>query len=169
VRIHRLLFPLVALALVLGLYHVEVFTPPALAQSEAQAIEELVKATRGDLRKRRDSAVNTLVTLEGDQAKRFRPLQRAYDEELRAILDERLEIAKEFVEIHNKLTPETARPIAERFFKAEEARLALHRKYFQKMSDEVSVVAAIQFLQLQSQFETMYDMQVASAAPLATK
>ena len=35
--------------------------------------------------------------------------------------------------------------------------------------EQVSAIVAIQFIQLQRQFETMYDMQAASNVPLAMK
>ena len=44
---------------------------------------------------------------------------------------------------------------------------ALLRKYFDLMAAQVSPVAAGQFLQIERQFETMADLKVATAMPLA--
>jgi hypothetical protein len=149
------------------------FVQPAQAQSgggsQAQALDEYLKMVRGDLAKRRDSALRGLLQLDDAEAKTFWPLQQAYDAELKRISDARLFLVREFGQVYDKLTAEKAKGLAVRFFELDDQRIALHRKYFERISEEVSPVVAVQFIQLQRQFETMASLKLATNAPLAVK
>ena len=59
--------------------------------------------------------------------------------------------------------------LAGRTFDIGAKRSALHRKYYDRISSEISPVIAIQYLQLQAQFETMFDMKLATNVPLAMR
>jgi len=136
---------------------------------QAQSLEELFKVTRGELKARRDSALSTLVQLEGEESKKFRPLVQEYDAEMAKLGEARLALMTEFGKASDKLTPDQARSFADRFFKLEDERSAVRRKYYDRIAQEISPVVAVQFMQLQRQFETMGDLKLASVAPLALR
>ena len=144
---------------------------PAQAESPndatVKALEEYLKAARGDLMQRRDSAVKTLIKLDGDQAKAFAQLREQYDAELKKIGDARGTLLREYAKVYKSPSPEQAKDFAARSIKLDEDRNNLRRKYFDLMSEKVSVLAASQFLQLQRQFETLMDVQTQSIVPLA--
>jgi hypothetical protein len=144
---------------------------PAQGQTDAdaKALEDYFKVVRGDIVKRRDSALRGILQLEEAEAKAFWPLKEQYDAELKKMSDVRLGLVREYAKVYDKLTAETANDLAARFLTLDEQRLALHRKYFKLMTEQVSPVIAVQFLQLQRQFETMADMKLATNAPLAVK
>jgi hypothetical protein len=133
----------------------------------AQHLEDYLKTLRGDLVARRDSALVALVQLSEAQAKTFWPLRDAYDAEALKLSDRRVALTTEFAGTQGALTAEKARAFADRMFELESERIALRRKYFDKMAADVSPVAAVQFLQLQRQFETMLDVKAAAVVPLA--
>lgn len=132
-----------------------------------QALEDHLKAARGDIYQRRDSAVRTLIKLEGDQAKTFAQLVAQYDEELKKIGAARGALLREYVNVYRNPTPDQAKDMALRSIKLDDDRNALRRKYFDLMAEKVSVLAAGQFLQLERQFETLMDVQTQSIVPLA--
>jgi hypothetical protein len=142
-------------------------TTAATPVAADEQLDNLIQTLRSDLGQRRNSALSTLVKLEGEQKKAFWALTGAYDKELRKITERRVALIKEFSGIASDPTPEQARSIADRSFDISDARTALHRKFFHKIADEISVVAAVQFIQLQSQFETMADAKIAASVPLA--
>ena len=43
----------------------------------------------------------------------------------------------------------------------------LHRAYFRQISEEISPVVAVQFIQIQNRFETMADVKAATYTPIA--
>jgi hypothetical protein len=97
----------------------------------------------------------------------FWPITKEYDKEMKALREQRLDMLKSFTAVRDKLTPETANQLAERALSLADQRNEVRRKYFKIMSDKVSPTAAMQFLQLESQFETMADLKLATAVPLA--
>jgi len=164
--VSKLKIPCIAtLALALAL----TATPQASAQADKEVLRKYFDAIGTDLAKRRDSAMSVLIELNDQQSKAFWPLKQAYDAELKDIFDARFAVLEEFDGIHDALTPEKAKELAGKALDLDARRTALHRKYFELMSEKVSPVAAVQFLQLQSQFETMADMEIASRVPLAMR
>ena len=132
-----------------------------------QSLEEHLKAARGDILQRRDSAVRTLIKLEGDQAKTFAQLMAQYDAELKKIGEARGALLREYAKVYKNPSPDQAKDVAIRSIKLDEDRNALRRKYFDLMADKVSVLVAGQFLQLERQFETLMDVQTQAIVPLA--
>ena len=141
--------------------------PTPAADPAAQSLEDQIKAMRGDIMERRESALKVLVTLDEAQAKAFWPLKSQYDAELKKLGEAREALLREYVKVHKAMTPAQAKDIASRSLKLDDDRNALRRKYFDLMAEQVSPVAAGQFLQLERQFETMMDFKVQSIVPLA--
>jgi len=135
----------------------------------AKAMKEYVQMIGGDLAAKRDSALSALITLSADEAKVFWPIKKEYDAEFKKLIDERLAVLTEFDSVHDRLTPTLARELADRALATGEKRSKLHRTYFDRISKEVSPIVAVQFLQLQGQFETMFDMKLATTVPLAMR
>lgn len=157
------LVPVCAALLVLG----AVALP---AQDEdTKALEQLFQVAKGELTAKRDSALKTLVTLDGEKEQAFWSLVGQYDKEMAEQRKERRALVEEFVAAHDKLTAGQAEKLADRVLDLDNARNEVRRKYFKRMAKEASPVAAAQFLQLQGQFETMGDLKLATAMPLATE
>jgi hypothetical protein len=144
---------------------------PARAEEQAQTqtLEEYFEVLRGDLTLRRDSALRALIQLGEGEAEPFWALQKAYDAELAQIGEKRLAVAQKYMKHHADLTAEQATGLAQKFLALDDERNALRRKYFEKIAADVSPIVAVQFLQLQRQFETMADLKVATNAPLAVR
>jgi hypothetical protein len=162
VQLVAIVFLLVAVALVLP-------QPARAGDAAAEALQEYVKMIGGDLAARRDSAVKTLLQLSADESKKFWTIKKEYDKEFRALIDQRMALLKEYSKVHDKLTTEKANELAGRSFDIEAKRNTLHRKYYDRIAGEISPVIAIQYLQLQGQFETMFDMKLATNVPLAMR
>jgi hypothetical protein len=137
------------------------------AEPPAQSLEDHLKATREDIRARRESAIRTLVSLDEAQAKVFWPLKSQYDAELKTNGEAREALLREYAKVYQKITPSQAQALGVRSLKLDEDRNALRRKYFDLMSEKVSPVAAAQFLQIERQHETMMDLEVQKIVPLA--
>ena len=136
---------------------------------EMKALEQMFQVAKGELTGKRDSALKTLVELDGEKEKAFWALVQQYDQEMGQQRQQRRAVIEEFVAAHDKLTAEQAEKLADRALDLDNARNEVRRKYFKRMAKEVSPVAAAQFLQRQGQFETMGDLKLASAMPLAAE
>jgi hypothetical protein len=135
--------------------------------TEAEMLEDQLKVIRGDITQRRDSALSTLIQLEGEQAKTFRSIVAEYDGELKKFGEGRRKLLMEYAKNYKNLSPEAAKDLAARSLALDDQRNALRRKTFERMAKEISPIVAVQFLQLQRQFETMADVKLATIVPLA--
>ena len=139
------------------------------ADAEVQALDSYVQMVKGDLKAKRDSALRTLLVMTEEQRAVFDPLKQRYDEERGALRESQLALMRKFMAIHDQLTLESSAALADQFFALDEEVIQLRRKYFKLMSEQIGAVTAVQFLQLQGQFETMADLKLATAAPLAVE
>ena len=139
----------------------------AADKTEAQMLDEHLQAVRGDLMARRDSAIKTLVQVDPSKASAFNTLRGQYDAELKGLGDARRALLHEFLAERKNLSPEKAKDLAARSLELDSKRNAMRRKYFDLMAAQVSPIAAAQFLQVAWQFETMSDLKLATAMPLA--
>jgi hypothetical protein len=140
---------------------------PVTAQSRTDALETHMKQVRAKVVQKRNSALNTILQLDDEQAKAFWPLQKAYDKELQRLGKLDRELVRQFGKIYDKLDATTSADIAARFFDLERDRLDLQQKYLKKVSEQVSPVIAVQFIQLQRQFEIELTMERMKYSPLA--
>ena len=159
----RKLVPVCAALLVLGAVALQA------QDEETKALEQLFQVAKGELTAKRDSALKTLVSLDREKEQAFWSLVGQYDKEMAEQRKERRALVEEFVAAHDKLTAAQAEKLADRVLDLDNARNEVRRKYFKRMAKEASPVAAAQFLQLQGQFETMADLKLATAMPLATE
>jgi hypothetical protein len=158
----------------LALLLVTTLAVPALAApqdipTEEEILRQYVETARGDLRAKRNSALEVMIDLDADEAEVFWPIKQEYDKDSQAYWEARLALVKEYAGMHESLTTETANDLARRVFELEARRTELRRTYFKRLSAEVSTVVAVQFLQVQSQFDSMADLKLATIVPLAVK
>ena len=106
----------------------------ALAQHDAQMAETHMREVRKKAKQKRDSAMGVLLKMTDEQAKAFRPLQQEYDKELKKLGKSERELGREFGEIHDKLTAESAEAIGQKFFDLERKRLELQQNCRQEDS-----------------------------------
>lgn len=140
---------------------------PSLAQTDTEALEEHMRQVRRKVAEKRDSAMSTLMVMTAEQSKAFRPLQKAYTKEQKALDKKDREMIAEFGEVFDKLDAETAAKIGKRFFDIERDRLALQEKYLKQISDAVSPVIAVQFIQLERRFQAQLENERMKYSPLA--
>ena len=141
-----------------------VLTP---AQSDAQALEDYMREVRRKVIQKRDSAVETLIQLTDEQQESFRPIQKEYDKELKQLGKKERKLIGDFSDVYDNLDAPTAQEIGGRFFDLRRERLALQEKYMQRLSDDVSPVVAVQFIQLQRGFEAELELERMKYSPLA--
>ena len=143
--------------------------PAARAQADprAEALEQYMRTLKTDILSRRDATLMAIVKLDGDAQKEFSSLKAAYDKELLKQAKARMKLLREFMTMHKDISADQAKDISSRYFEQETARQGLHERYFKMMFEKISPVVAVQFLQVQGQFETMAAMERAKYVPLA--
>src|SRR3974390_337962 len=123
---------------------------------------------RSDVNSAKVEIVNSIMKLSADDAKKFWPIYRDYENELGDLAIDRAELIQEFVKAHKDGTfeNEKAKDMAKRWFKSQRARLDLLEKYHGKIQKALSPVQAGQFLQIENQMGLFIDVTIASEMPV---
>jgi hypothetical protein len=153
---------LLVLTTVLG-----VAAPAARAAAVNDNIYNYLPLLRSDMNSLKVELVNSIMNLSAEDAKKFWPIYRNYENELGKLAIDRAELVAEFVQSHQdgSFDNAKAKDIARRWFKSQRARLDLLEKYHAKIEKALASVQAGQFLQIENQLGLFIDITIASEMP----
>lgn len=154
-----------------------VLTAPALEQNstdprsgiltlDAGNLRAFVELARSDLKTQKTLVIAQNIQFTDDEAVEFWPLHSEYTVALNQLLDERLELLKEYAGIYKTMTDREATTFASKIFSWEEKRTKLKRTWFKKFSKVVPAKKAAQFFQIENQLNAALDLQLAASLPL---
>jgi hypothetical protein len=157
--------PAVLAVLLLAL--IAFITPAARAEVDDN-IYNYLQLLRSDFNSTKVELINRIMKLSAEDAQKFWPIYREYENDLGKMAVGRAELITEFVQSHKDGTFDNARAddIANRWFKGQRARLDLLEKYHRKVKKALSPVRAGQFLQIENQLGLFIDMTIAAEMPL---
>jgi len=140
---------------------------PAAAAAVSDNIYNYLQLLRSDMNSLKVDLVNSIMKLSAEDAKKFWPIYRDYENELGKLAVNRAEMIAEFVQTHQDGSFDNvkARDMARRWFKSQRARLDLLEKYHGKIEKALSAVQAGQFLQIENQLGLFIDLTIASEMP----
>jgi len=156
-------------ATVLALTTLLSFTAPAApAPAINDNIYNYLQLFRSDVNSAKVSLINSIMKLSTEDAKKFWPIYREYENELGKLAINRAELITEFVQAHKDGTFDEAKAkdMAKRWFKSQRARLDLLEKYHGKIQSALTAVQAGQFLQIENQIGLFIDVAIASEMPV---
>lgn len=127
-----------------------------------------LEVLRSDVNTAKIATLNQAMKLTGPEAELFWPIYRAYEKELAAVGDRKLELIREFGAAHfgGKLDDKKAADLAQRWLKNTQDRLDLWKKYHKRISAKVSPMRGAQFLQIENQMALFVDLNIAAEMPV---
>ncbi len=130
-------------------------------------IYNYLQLLRSDMNSLKVELINSIMKLSAEDAKKFWPIYRDYENELGKEATNRAEMIAEFVHSHQDGSFDNvkAKEMAKRWFKSQRARLDLLEKYHSKIEKALSSVQAGQFLQIENQLGLFIDITIASEMP----
>ena len=146
-------------ALLVGNAKVDIFEDP---------VRDYIDAVRIELFDGKVGLISGVMKLSDEEAEVFWPLYYEYELELFDIGDRRVELIEQFIAAHQTkvLDDIEAREMAAEWFKQGTDRLGLLKKYHELIANELSLLHAIQFLQIEHRVNTVIDLMIASELPL---
>lgn len=131
-------------------------------------VDNYIDRLRSDLKSGKVGVYNQVMQLTDEEARVFWPVYLDYEKELFAWGDRRVSLAKEFVDaqVTQTWTDKKAEEFARKWFRLQEDRLNLWRKYYKRIAKELSPVRAAQFVQIEHEFFLVIDLDLASRVPL---
>jgi len=141
---------------------------PAATAEVDNNLQNYFQLLRSDFNSAKVELVNKIMKLSEQDAKKFWPIYREYENELGKLAINRVELIAEFVKSHQNGTFDNAKAkdVAKRWFKGQRARLDLLERYYGKIEKALSSVQAGQFLQIEHQLALFIDVTIASEMPL---
>ena len=133
---------------------------------EEENLRTYVDLLRKDIKKDKVSILTEMMDLSPDEASKFWPVYKQYDQELTKLGDERIAFIRMYAENYGSLTDQKVTQIANGLLDVEGRRNALKKKYFQKMSQVLNPKQATKFLQIEHQILLLLDLQVAASLPI---
>jgi hypothetical protein len=130
--------------------------------------ESYVALLRSELQTKKIDVIQQNLTLPDDQARKFWPLQRSYENDLSKLDDSGVYFIRDYAKNWDEVNEETARSLGKRVLEYRKKRDDLHGKYFDRISKKISPTVAVKFFQIEMQLEDIVDLGVASSLP-ATK
>jgi hypothetical protein len=137
------------------------------AQTTTNGVPEgYIALLRSDVQSRKVDIIRQNITLSEQEAKTFWPLQRSYENELSTLGDARVNVIRDYARNWDNLSDSTAKDLGTRLLDYQKKRVDLRKKYFDRISNEVTPTVAAKFFQVEIQLENLIDLAVASSVPL---
>jgi hypothetical protein len=138
---------------------------PQAAPSQAtvdQAIEQLRKDARTD--------INTLITASmqftSDEAAKFWPLYKTYEQTRKGLVDERLAIIKEYAKNYSAMTDAKALELVQRALALEEKNAAAKKGFLAELQKALPGKMVARFYQVHTRIDMLVDALFATEVPL---
>ena len=142
--------------------------PAGSAAEVNDNIYNYLQLMRSDMNSLKVELVNSIMKLSAEDAKKFWPIYRDYENALGKLAIDRAELISEFVQAHEDRSFDEvkAKDMARRSFRTQRARLDLLEKYHRKIQKALTSVQAGQFLQIENQLGLFIDITIASEMPV---
>lgn len=142
------------------------FAQKADATSQDMNIRAYIELLRSDLRSQQVAVVAEVMSLTEDEAAKFWPMYKEYQAEIAKITDRKLAGVKEYVDNFPNMTDARAGEITDLALQLESDRVAVKKKYMEKMRQSLTAKTVARFLQVENQIQFLVDLQIASSLPV---
>jgi hypothetical protein len=136
------------------------------AQETLEIPPEIMEAIQSDVATIHMDLMQATIVLEEGQPGKFWPIYDEYLAELKTLTAERTELVKDFALAFETMTDAQAVEMGNRALAFDTRRNELAAKYFRRIADEVSGIAAGQFLQIEARILTIKDLRVQLEVPI---
>ena len=131
-----------------------------------KGVDAYIELLKSDMRTQKVAVITEAMQFTDKESSAFWPVYKKYEFELSEIIDDRIELIKNYVQNYDNLTDEKARQLAKKVFALEKRRTKLKKKYFKRFEKALSSTIAAKFIQVEKQINLLIDLQIASELPL---
>jgi len=138
---------------------------PQGAPSQAavdQAIEQFRKDARTDI----NTLIQAGMQFSADEAAKFWPLYKTYEQARKGLVDERLAIVKEYAKNYSAMTDAKAVELVQRALALEEKHAAAKKGFLAELQKALPGTLVARFYQVHSRIDMMVDAMFAGEIPL---
>lgn len=136
------------------------------AASQQQNLDAYVSLLRKDVASQKFEVMDDVMQLNEDQAAKFWPIYRDYQDELTKINDQRIANIKQYAQNYNNLTDDQANQLVQNAFDYRKQRLELLAKYYDRVKQSLGGVTAARFVDVEDQLLLLIDLKIDSMLPI---
>lgn len=135
---------------------------PQAKMTPEQALEQL----RKDARTEANAIIGAYMKFSSDEAAKFWPLYKTYEERRKALIDERLAIIKEYAQNYSAMTDAKATDLMQRALALEAKSAEAKRGFLAELQKVLPAKTVARFYQVHTRLDTMVDLMFAQELPL---
>jgi hypothetical protein len=137
----------------------------AVADEDAEA-DALMELLRSELRADKKALVTASMDLSDADADVFWPIYEKYEQERTVLGDRTVDLIKRYPDAVNLTGTETLRSLSVDWFKLQDDRISLMKKYYKKMEKQTSLRVAVRWMQIEHRLSLMINLQIVSQIPM---
>jgi hypothetical protein len=130
------------------------------------ATDDYVELLRSDLRADKQALVEYAMDLNEADAQIFWPIYRKYEAERIALADRTVALIKAYPGAVNVTDVQTVAQLGDEWFKIQEDRLKMTRKYYKQVSKQLAPRVAVRWIQVENRLHLLLNLQLAAEVPL---
>jgi len=140
-----------------------VFVLSAMVFAQEQSYIEVLKS---DINTQRRALITAAMEFNAEEEEKFWPIYKEYEVEYDKMMDQEIQLIKEYAESYENMGEEVAGQIAKKSFQIDKEQLAMSEKYFKKFSGELGVRRAVKLQMVFNRIELMISLQKAATIPV---
>ena len=137
-----------------------------LGAALADGTDTFVELLRSDLRADKKELVSLALDLSGEDSAVFWPIYKEFEAKRTVLGDRMIDLIKRYPDAVDLTGPETLRPLATEWFKIQEDRNKLMKKYYNKIQKQVSLRVGVSWMQIEHRLSLLINLQIASVVPI---
>jgi CRISPR/Cas system-associated endonuclease Cas1 len=130
-----------------------------------RAEDRVVELLKSDLRAERAAVVKEEMRFTEEEAAAFWPVYKRYEDEIRKINEQRLELNRKYAEGHASMTDDLAEQMAKKSLELDVKEANVRKHYFRKFKHVLPATRAAKFFQLDSLMSLLVRTQIAAEPP----
>ena len=134
---------------------------------QPQNLDAYISLLRKDVASQKFDVMDNVMQLNQDQAAKFWPIYRDYQDELTKINDQRIANIKQYAQNYTNLTDDQANQLVQNALTYRKQRLDLLAKYYDQVKQSLGAVTAARFVQVEDQLLLLIDLKIDSMLPIA--
>ena len=140
--------------------------PQAQAAPSQAAVDQAVEQFRKDARTDINTLIQAGMQFSADDAAKFWPLYKTYEQTRKGLVDERLAIIKEYAKNYSAMTDAKAIELVQRALALEEKNAAAKKGFLAELQKALPGKSVARFYQVHTRIDMLVDALFATEVPL---
>jgi hypothetical protein len=138
----------------------------AHAQAEAGSVDAAIEQLRKDTRAEVTDIIAGTMEFTSDEAAKFWPLYKKYEEQRKAVGDEKVALIKDYAANYQTMTDAKAKELLDRLVSVEDKGTAAKRQFVQELEKVLPPKTVARYYQVDNRIELLANLTLASEIPL---